>query len=194
MWLIDAEGHSLHPAKTPLPETKETKKLLVQMNLLNGHVDFLSKNIALSLPWFYENKNTSKLKFHFLKLQAHRYKDPQKIALLLANPWFLHQAGGLSALLEENIANLTEDLLPLCPPHLFSHRNFPIALIPKLGSIPKPGPEEEEYEEVVLEPALERPNKPIDPPKMETSEPVKKPGSANPIIGLLKAFMYGTGS
>lgn len=84
MWLINADGHLLTAAKSPLPDNAMVDRLLIQMNMLNGHIDWTTKNIEKSVSWITEDSSKSLIKIRLCYLQA--MKEKEKAAILLDHP------------------------------------------------------------------------------------------------------------
>lgn len=123
IWLIDAEGHYLASPKTPLPESADMDELAVQMNLLNGHFDWMIQNLGKTLLWMYKDPETAALKFHFLYLQARSRYGKDKMANLLAHPMLRYDEKGIKGLItEETLGFVTKELLPFVPEYLRSHK------------------------------------------------------------------------
>ncbi|HSX13499.1 MAG TPA: hypothetical protein VLE96_03670, partial [Chlamydiales bacterium] len=88
VWLIDADGHSLSLNGSPLPENKMVDQLLIQMNILNGRVDWVTQHIDKVLSWISEDPSQSQTKSRMLFLQA--LQNREKASLLLAHPRLLN--------------------------------------------------------------------------------------------------------
>lgn len=86
IWLIDPDGHCMNPERNPLSESDNLDELMVQMNLLNGNVDWLTRNLDKFLKWLDKDPLQKDLKLRFLYIQVLSKNDENLKRLLINHP------------------------------------------------------------------------------------------------------------